>query len=192
MSNATCCLPLQKPYVCKAPGCTKRYTDPSSLRKHVKTVHGADFYANKKHKGTNDMGGMGDDGMGGIGMGALSPSRSEDLLSGKTTSLSSPSVKSEEANSPGQQGSPMGQQCAGEPLSDCNVTTSTANNNAAMSRAAAQALADADEWAEAEELEVSPVLSASRSKQLDAVCFESLGIWKRTGIESVQCVSQSV
>ncbi|KAK9877612.1 hypothetical protein WA026_019282 [Henosepilachna vigintioctopunctata] len=25
--------------------------DPSSLRKHVKTVHGAEFYANKKHKG---------------------------------------------------------------------------------------------------------------------------------------------
>ncbi|XP_041372344.1 zinc finger protein GLI4-like [Gigantopelta aegis] len=43
-----------KPYVCKAIGCTKRYTDPSSLRKHVKTVHGPDFYATKKHKG-NDM-----------------------------------------------------------------------------------------------------------------------------------------
>ena len=42
---------LQKPYACKAPGCTKRYTDPSSLRKHVKTVHGADFYASKRHKG---------------------------------------------------------------------------------------------------------------------------------------------
>jgi len=37
--------------VCKARGCSKCYTDPSSLRKHVKTVHGADFYANKKHKG---------------------------------------------------------------------------------------------------------------------------------------------
>ena len=37
--------------MCKAPGCTKRYTDPSSLRKHVKTVHGAEFYASKKHKG---------------------------------------------------------------------------------------------------------------------------------------------
>lgn len=47
----------QKPYVCKAPGCTKRYTDPSSLRKHVKTVHGAEFYANKKHKGSGDHGG---------------------------------------------------------------------------------------------------------------------------------------
>ena len=42
---------IQKPYVCKARGCSKCYTDPSSLRKHVKTVHGADFYANKKHKG---------------------------------------------------------------------------------------------------------------------------------------------
>ena len=41
----------QKPYACKASGCTKRYTDPSSLRKHVKTVHGPEFYANKKHKG---------------------------------------------------------------------------------------------------------------------------------------------
>ena len=47
---------LQKPYVCKAPGCTKRYTDPSSLRKHVKTVHGADFYASKKHKGNEHDG----------------------------------------------------------------------------------------------------------------------------------------
>ena len=45
---------LQKPYACRAPGCTKRYTDPSSLRKHVKTVHGADFYASKRHKGDND------------------------------------------------------------------------------------------------------------------------------------------
>ena len=27
---------LQKPYKCEVVGCTKRYTDPSSLRKHVK------------------------------------------------------------------------------------------------------------------------------------------------------------
>ena len=47
---------LQKPYVCKAPDCTKRYTDPSSLRKHVKTVHGPDFYASKKHKGNDHPG----------------------------------------------------------------------------------------------------------------------------------------
>lgn len=28
---------VDKPYSCKVPGCPKRYTDPSSLRKHVKT-----------------------------------------------------------------------------------------------------------------------------------------------------------
>ena len=27
---------LQKPYACQVPGCPKRYTDPSSLRKHFK------------------------------------------------------------------------------------------------------------------------------------------------------------
>lgn len=27
---------IQKPYACQVPGCLKRYTDPSSLRKHVK------------------------------------------------------------------------------------------------------------------------------------------------------------
>jgi len=26
----------QKPYACQVEGCSKRYTDPSSLRKHVK------------------------------------------------------------------------------------------------------------------------------------------------------------
>ncbi|KAF5296196.1 hypothetical protein FQA39_LY12650 [Lamprigera yunnana] len=93
----------EKPYVCKAPGCTKRYTDPSSLRKHVKTVHGAEFYANKKHKGID---GQNEDGSTGID----SSPRSEDMQSHKTTSLSSPSIKSEsDINSPGQQqGSPLG------------------------------------------------------------------------------------
>merc|ERR1712223_2008608 len=28
--------PVGKPYKCDVPGCQKRYTDPSSLRKHVK------------------------------------------------------------------------------------------------------------------------------------------------------------
>ena len=28
--------PSQKPYACQVPGCPKRYTDPSSLRKHFK------------------------------------------------------------------------------------------------------------------------------------------------------------
>ncbi|XP_075231625.1 transcriptional activator cubitus interruptus isoform X2 [Lycorma delicatula] len=114
----------EKPYVCKAPGCTKRYTDPSSLRKHVKTVHGAEFYANKKHKGTRGEGG--EDGAGGT-----SPSRSDEMpLSAKTASVSSPSIKSEETNSPGQQGSPLSvvpqsHAFCDEPISDSNVSTST-------------------------------------------------------------------
>lgn len=37
--------------MCKIPGCTKRYTDPSSLRKHVKTVHGPEAHITKKHRG---------------------------------------------------------------------------------------------------------------------------------------------
>jgi len=41
---------VQKPYACKIPGCTKRYTDPSSLRKHVKTVHGPEAHVTKRMK----------------------------------------------------------------------------------------------------------------------------------------------
>lgn len=41
----------QKPYVCWAyPECQKAYTDPSSLRKHIKTVHGTDYYTETKRK----------------------------------------------------------------------------------------------------------------------------------------------
>lgn len=81
-------LPFQKPYVCRVGDCTKRYTDPSSLRKHVKTVHGEHCYANKKHKGLSSKD---EDGVGGA-----SPSRSDDMnLSAKTASVSSPSIKSE-------------------------------------------------------------------------------------------------
>ncbi|TNN47077.1 Zinc finger protein GLI2 [Liparis tanakae] len=40
-----------KPYVCKIPGCPKRYTDPSSLRKHVKTVHGPEAHVTKRQRG---------------------------------------------------------------------------------------------------------------------------------------------
>lgn len=47
------CFSSQKPYICKIPGCTKRYTDPSSLRKHVKTVHGPDAHVTKKQR--NDV-----------------------------------------------------------------------------------------------------------------------------------------
>lgn len=85
----------------------------------MKTVHGAEFYANKKHKGTpsNHHDGTSDDGMhggghsGGGGAGIDSSPHSDDMHSGKTTSLSSPSIKSEsDANSPGQPpvNSPMG------------------------------------------------------------------------------------
>uniref|UniRef100_A0A182SIX8 C2H2-type domain-containing protein n=1 Tax=Anopheles maculatus TaxID=74869 RepID=A0A182SIX8_9DIPT len=93
----------EKPYVCKAPGCTKRYTDPSSLRKHVKTVHGAEFYANKKHKGNNYGGGgsNGGDGPGEDGEGSNHMFDSSPHSEDKTTSMSSPSIKSEsDANSP--------------------------------------------------------------------------------------------
>lgn len=79
--------------MCKAPGCTKRYTDPSSLRKHVKTVHGADFYASKKHKGNDhpsaNPGGGGGEGKDG---GATHPEGSPHSDGGKGGSLSSPSV----------------------------------------------------------------------------------------------------
>ena len=83
--------------MCKAPGCTKRYTDPSSLRKHVKTVHGADFYASKKHKGNdhpsaNTGGGASNNGKDG---GNQHPEDSPHSDGGKGGSLSSPSVKSE-------------------------------------------------------------------------------------------------
>lgn len=116
----------EKPYVCKAPGCTKRYTDPSSLRKHVKTVHGPEFFANKKHKG---IGGGGDGGSE-DGGGGVSPSRSDEPLSTKTASVSSPSIKSEETNSPGHQGSPLSvvpnsYAFCDEPISDSNISAGT-------------------------------------------------------------------
>ena len=39
---------FQKQYGCKVEGCPKRYTDPSSLRKHMKTVHGSNSRPTKK------------------------------------------------------------------------------------------------------------------------------------------------
>ena len=41
----------QKPYICKQPGCNKRYTDPSSLRKHVRT-HGHFYRTGEKSAGS--------------------------------------------------------------------------------------------------------------------------------------------
>jgi transcriptional activator cubitus interruptus len=58
----------------------------------VKTVHGAEFYANKKHKGPGDGPEDGSSGTGGL---LDSSPHSEEMMSGKTASLSSPSVKSE-------------------------------------------------------------------------------------------------
>lgn len=105
---------MKKPYICKAPGCTKRYTDPSSLRKHVKTVHGAEFYANKKHKGlplhdaNSGIDGERDNVQHHHKLQEQhidSSPCSEDLNSGKAVSVSSPSIKSEsDVNSPAQFG----------------------------------------------------------------------------------------
>ena len=74
---------FQKPYVCKVPGCTKRYTDPSSLRKHVKTVHGPEVYANKKHKGEPSPGG-GEDQSPGSKDGCHGDKKDDDSEAGRT------------------------------------------------------------------------------------------------------------
>lgn len=80
----------------------------------MKTVHGAEFYASKRHKGTPSNQNSFDDGHGGVSnaSGFDSSPRSEDHHSGaggKNTSISSPSIKSEsDAHSPEQQiNSPM-------------------------------------------------------------------------------------
>lgn len=39
---------VQKPYACQVPGCAKRYTDPSSLRKHVKSHSSKERQLRKK------------------------------------------------------------------------------------------------------------------------------------------------
>lgn len=43
-----CSLMLQKPYACQIAGCSKRYTDPSSLRKHVKAHSAKEQQVRKK------------------------------------------------------------------------------------------------------------------------------------------------
>lgn len=69
----------------------------------MKTVHGADFYASKKHKGSHE------DGSGGTNGRMDGSPRSDDGT--KTVSLSSPSVKSEsDVHSPQAQDSPIGGQ----------------------------------------------------------------------------------
>lgn len=46
-----CPLMFQKPYACQIPGCSKRYTDPSSLRKHVKAHSAKEQQVRKKVSG---------------------------------------------------------------------------------------------------------------------------------------------
>lgn len=58
----------------------------------MKTVHGADFYANKKHKGGAGPKDNSED----SGAGGSSPLPGDEMpLSAKTESVSSPSIKSE-------------------------------------------------------------------------------------------------
>lgn len=47
-----CPLMFQKPYACQIPGCSKRYTDPSSLRKHVKAHSAKEQQVRKKVAGS--------------------------------------------------------------------------------------------------------------------------------------------
>lgn len=58
-------------------------------------MHGVEFYATKKHKGPGDGTEDGSSGTGGL---LDSSPHSEEMMSGKTASLSSPSVKSEVIN----------------------------------------------------------------------------------------------
>lgn len=88
----------------------------------MKTVHGAEFYANKRHKGAPSSDNGFEEGNGGLsgGNGDISP-RSEDIQSigGKNTSVSSTSIKSEsDANSPGQ---PMNSPNAMQHMANCIV-----------------------------------------------------------------------
>lgn len=95
----------------------------------MKTVHGADFYAKRKHKGTGDSG-SGEDGNGSNGMG--SPATNEDSYSIKTTSLMSPSIKSEsDINSPGypSMNSPSGVSHMNSDVNDDYDYLPSGNNN---------------------------------------------------------------
>ena len=113
----------QKPYACKVPGCTKRYTDPSSLRKHVKTVHGAECYANKRHKGNHyDHEQQGEDG-GSVCLPntprSVSTFKSE-LDNSPAAPLSSPE---ESTGNNGHPNPPSFHSAGGLPLSDSNIST---------------------------------------------------------------------
>uniref|UniRef100_A0ACB8F3S6 Uncharacterized protein n=1 Tax=Sphaerodactylus townsendi TaxID=933632 RepID=A0ACB8F3S6_9SAUR len=46
---------MEKPYACQIPGCSKRYTDPSSLRKHVKAHSAKEQQVRKKLHSCSDV-----------------------------------------------------------------------------------------------------------------------------------------
>ena len=126
----------QKPYACKVPGCTKRYTDPSSLRKHVKTVHGAECYANKRHKGNHhDHEQQGED-----GGSVCQPNTPRSVSTFKSELDNSPaaplSSPEESAGNNGHPNPPPFHTASGLPLSDSNISTT---NNGGGALAAADA-----------------------------------------------------
>ena len=49
---------LQRPYICDYPGCTKRYTDPSSLRKHKNNSHLKKARSDERESGDDGSSGM--------------------------------------------------------------------------------------------------------------------------------------
>lgn len=138
------------------------------MRKHVKTVHGHEFYANKKHKGVDHCNGNGNqngpDNVSKDGDNCANDNspRSDDGSAAKITgSLSSPSIKSEDTSSPPQhQHSPAGMdsnvvngfsisdrvEFLENPISDSNISTTNAVD-----------IIEESEWelAEADELDVS-------------------------------------
>ena len=144
-SEATRLTPLpfirrsQKPYACKVPGCTKRYTDPSSLRKHVKTVHGAECYANKRHKGNHydHFEQQGED-----GGSVCQPNTPRSVSTFKSELDNSPAAPlSSPEESTGNNGHPNPSSfhsASGLPLSDSNIsTTNSGGVDGALAVAAA-------------------------------------------------------
>ena len=120
---------MQKPYACKAPNCSKRYTDPSSLRKHVKTVHGADFYAKQKHKGVDYDG---HNGGGGNNNSHGSSGKKPRVVKTENDQQSSPSSNNSVGGGNGistttgnnnSSSSSSSMQMSSLPISDCNIST---------------------------------------------------------------------
>lgn len=58
-SNYIVFVSLQYPFACGISRCPKRYTDPTTLGRHVKRHHGMDAYESRRHKGKDLPGGYG-------------------------------------------------------------------------------------------------------------------------------------